>query len=193
MARLSYDPSRQRFDIVFDIPGSAILQRTPLHLSGTVIETAEFVTPVHTIQRGEIVGRSDLITKRRPRRELNGEVLTQVDDVAGLAARHALRPGGPLRQMDLMQPQLVQRNDNVTLIYQVPGILLTVRGKALEAGAEGAAVSVLNLQSKRTVHGTVSGLGRVTVASSATRIASAASFLKPAAMSSHAANRLQSK
>ena len=92
-----------------------------------------------------------------------------------------------------MRPELVQRNDTVTLIYQVPGILLTVRGKALEAGAEGTMVSVVNLQSKRTVHGTVTGPGHVTVAANATRIASAALLLKPASASSHAAKHLQSE
>ena len=39
-----------------------------------------------------------------------------------------------------------------------------MRGKALEAGAEGDIVNVLNVQSKRTVQGTVTGPGRVTVA-----------------------------
>ena len=43
----------------------------------------------------------------------------------------------------------------------MPGILLTVRGKALEAGAVGDVVSVLNIQSNRTVQATVIGPGRV--------------------------------
>ena len=51
----------------------------------------------------------------------------------------------------------MQRDDPVTLIYEVPGIVLTIRGKALEAGAEGDIISVLNIQSKRTVQGTVTG------------------------------------
>ena len=55
-----------------------------------------------------------------------------------------------------MKPEIVQRNEAVTLVYEVPGIVLTMRGKALEAGAEGDIVNVLNVQSKRTVQGTVS-------------------------------------
>ena len=54
-----------------------------------------------------------------------------------------------------MKPELVQRNETVTIIYEVPGIVLTMRGKAQEAGAEGDVISVLNVQSKRTVQGTV--------------------------------------
>jgi flagellar basal body P-ring formation protein FlgA len=63
-----------------------------------------------------------------------------------------------------MKPDLVLRNEAVTLIYEAPGLMLTIRGKALESGAEGDLVNVLNIQSKRTVQGTVSGPGQVTMA-----------------------------
>jgi flagellar basal body P-ring formation protein FlgA len=45
----------------------------------------------------------------------------------------------------------------------VPGISLTVRGKAAEGGAEGDVISVLNEQSKRTVQGLIVGPGRVLI------------------------------
>jgi flagella basal body P-ring formation protein FlgA len=76
-----------------------------------------------------------------------------------------------LRQADLMKPELVQRNETVTLLFEVPGIVLTIRGKAMESGAEGDVVSVLNTQSKRTVQGTVTAMGTVTVAGMKPRIA----------------------
>ena len=52
----------------------------------------------------------------------------------------------------------------MTLIYEVPGIVLTMRGKAAESGAEGDVISVLNEQSKRTVQGIIVGPGRVSSA-----------------------------
>ena len=58
---------------------------------------------------------------------------------------------------------LVQRDQNVTLIYQSAGLYLTTRGKALDNGAEGDVVNVLNPLSKRTVTGVVSGRGQVTI------------------------------
>jgi flagella basal body P-ring formation protein FlgA len=59
----------------------------------------------------------------------------------------------------------------VTLVYEVPGITLTVRGKATEGGAEGDVISVLNEQSKRTVQGVVSGPGRVIISTGSPRFA----------------------
>ena len=84
-------------------------------------------------------------------------------------ARSACRPAAssaPARRCkaaDLAKPDLVQRDQNVTLIYEAPGLYLTMRGKALENGTEGDVVNVMNLQSKRTVSGTVIGRGQVSI------------------------------
>ena len=82
-----------------------------------------------------------------------------------------MRPGQPLRGADLMKPEVVQHNETVTLIYELPGIRLTVRGKATEGGAEGDVICVLNEQSKRTVQGVVAGPGRVVISTSTPRLA----------------------
>ncbi len=70
-----------------------------------------------------------------------------------------------------MKPELVGRNETVTIVYEVPGIVLTMRGKALEPGAQGDLINVLNIQSKRTVQATVTGPGRVTVHAFDARVA----------------------
>ena len=77
--------------------------------------------------------------------------------------RRPMRAGQPLRSADLVKPDLVQRDQSVTVIYETPGLYLTTRGKALDNGTEGDVVNVLNLQSKRTVTGIVSGRGQVTI------------------------------
>jgi flagella basal body P-ring formation protein FlgA len=75
-----------------------------------------------------------------------------------------------VRQTDLQKPELVARNENVTITYEVPGIVLTMRGQALESGAQGDLISVLNVQSKRTIHATIVGPGRVTIAATTPRL-----------------------
>ncbi len=71
---------------------------------------------------------------------------------------------------DLAKPDLVQRDQSVTLIYESPGLYLTIRGKALENGTEGDVVNVINLQSKRTVSGTVIGRGQVSISVATPRL-----------------------
>ena len=119
---------------------------------------------LRALGRGEVVKAADVAIERRPKADLGGDVLGADAQVIGLAARQPLRAGQPLRSADLMKPEIVQRNEAVTLIFEAPGMMLTMRGKALESGAEGDVVNVVNLQSKRTVQATVTGPGRVTVA-----------------------------
>ena len=103
-----------------------------------------------------------MITERRPKAELRSDGVA-LDQAIGMAARTTLRSGQALRMDDLVKPQIVQRNETVTITYQVPGIMLTARGKAVEAGALGDVVGVLNIQSNRTVQATVTGPGRVSI------------------------------
>jgi flagellar basal body P-ring formation protein FlgA len=62
-----------------------------------------------------------------------------------------------------MKPAIVQRNDNVTIVYEAPGLSLTLRGQAQDSAALGDTITVQNVQSKRFVQGVVTAPGRVTV------------------------------
>jgi flagellar basal body P-ring formation protein FlgA len=185
VVRLAIDPYGSRFSIVLDVPGSALLRRTPLRLTGRVVETAETAVLVRSLQRGDVVRQEDFAIERRPRTEISQDSVNRPEHAIGLAMRRASRAGHLLRQADLMKPELVKRNDTVTLVYEVPGILVTIRGQATEAGAKGDTIGVLNLQSKRTVHGTVTGAGQVTVTGTVAQIgpAKTASLQSPDAPS----------
>ena len=69
-----------------------------------------------------------------------------------------------------MKPELVTRGEYVTITYEVPGVLLSVRGKASEGGAQGDTIDVVNVQSNRTLRATVTGRGHVTVVAMTPRI-----------------------
>jgi flagella basal body P-ring formation protein FlgA len=177
-ARLSYDPRSRRFDALIELTGAAT-RRAPIRLMGMLTETFEAAVPLRTLAQGEIVKASDLTLARRPKSELVPATVTNVEQAAGLIAKRALAAGKPIRQTDLMKPELVARNETVTIVFEVPGITLTTRGKALEAGAQDDLVNVLNVQSKRTVQATVTGPGRVTVFSTTPRIAATADPANP--------------
>jgi flagella basal body P-ring formation protein FlgA len=96
--------------------------------------------------------------------------LTDIDAVVGLSAKHELHPGQPLHSADVAKPDIVQRNDNVTIVYQAPGVMLTLRGLAQDAGALGDTIGVLNAESKRVVQAVISGPDRVMVKAVITRV-----------------------
>jgi flagella basal body P-ring formation protein FlgA len=172
VARAYYDPRSGKFDVTFEVPGSSAARRAPLRYVGTAIEMVEAVVVMRSIGRGEVVKASDLTIERRPKAEVRGDFVSGVVDVIGRAPRRQLRAGEVLRTADLMKPEIVQRNETVTLIYQAPGLVLTMRGKALDSGVEGETINVLNVQSKRKVQGTVSAPGQVTIEATRTRASS---------------------
>lgn len=172
VARMNVEQRNGRFDITFDIPGSAVARRLPLRFTGTVTETVEAATLTRSIARGDVIRESDVTVERRPKAEIAGEAIG-AEEAVGLSAKRPLRSGQALRASDLIKADVVARNEPVTIFYEAPGILLTVRGKALEAGAIGDLISVLNIQSNRKVHAAVSGHGYVTVTATTPRIVAA--------------------
>ncbi len=163
--RLAYDQRSGRFDIVFD--GAS----RPLRFTGTAVPGTDAVILARAVGRGEVIKSSDIVVERRAKADVGPEVVKDADLAVGFAARRSMPPGQVLTKTDLTKPDFVVRDADVTLVFQVPGIMLTVRGKALDSGAEGDTVNVLNVQSKRTVQGVVTGPGRVLVGSQAPRVA----------------------
>ena len=168
IVRVSYDKSGGRFDVMFELAN----MRTQWRYTGTAIETVEAAIATRALARGDIVKQSDISIERRPKNEFASEPAASASDVVGRAARNAVRAGQGLRTSDLMKPEVVKKNETVLLHYEVPGIVLTMRGQALESGTEGDLVNVLNIQSKRTIQGIITGPGRITIpTSNPTRLA----------------------
>ena len=149
IARMTFDPRSGRFDVLFELPG-ARAQRS-LRFTGTYAETFEaavLARPLAARRSGARRRRHRSCAARRS--EFAANIITTAEQAIGLAARRAMRPGEVLRQTDLMKPEVVARNDNVTITYQVPGIVLTMRGKALEGRRAKATPSTCSTsQSKR--------------------------------------------
>jgi flagella basal body P-ring formation protein FlgA len=188
-----YEPRNNRFDVTFEIANDSVATPTRLRFTGTAIETVEAAVLARNIERNELIKSSDVVVERRPKAETGGDVAAR-DRVVGMQARRQLRAGQALKTADIARPDLVQRDQTVTLVYESAGLYLTIRGKALDNGTEGDVVSVVNLQSKRTVSGTVVGRGQVAVSVATPRLPAAADATtslgsaEPAAPVSVAAN-----
>lgn len=157
-----YDARSGRFDVSFAIGSDNNTPPAKLRFTGVAIETVEAAVLTRDVQRAEVLKSSDVIAERRPKAEVGGDAAAR-NLVVGMQMRKALRAGQALRSADIAKPDLVQRDDNVTLIFQSAGLYLTIRGKALDSGTEGDTVSVTNLQSKRTISGVVIGRDQVAI------------------------------
>lgn len=158
-----YDQRTGRFDVLFDLPGSASAKRQPLRYTGSMFEAVEVAVVRRPLSKGDVIRDNDISIEKKRRAEVVGDVAGGADAVIGMSVKQAMRAGQIVRRNDLARPELVARNEMVTIHYEVPGIRITLRGKSTDSGALGDVVSVQNIQSKRTVQGTVTGPGLVTI------------------------------
>ena len=156
-----YEPRNGRFDVSFQIANDNG-NPTQLRFTGSALVTVDVAVLTRNVERTAILKSADVVVERRPRSEVGSDAAAR-EQAVGMQMRRPVRAGQPLRTTDLAKPDLVQRDQAVTVIFQTAGLYLTTRGKALDNGTEGDVVSVLNIQSKRTVTGTVTGRGQVTI------------------------------
>ncbi len=120
---------------------------------------ADSVVATRTIRAQNVISAEDLAMVPA---EIAG-ALTSADAAVGLEAKVTLFAGRPVRAADLVQPALIQRNQVVSVVYQVAGLTIRTDGRALERGRAGAMIKVMNLSSHLMVQGAVTADGSVRV------------------------------
>jgi flagella basal body P-ring formation protein FlgA len=82
-----------------------------------------------------------------------------------------LPAGQPIRVSDIAVPILVAKNSIVNVKVMSSRLNITMQGKALEDGAEGDQIRVVNTRSTKTIQGVVDKNGEVLVTTSYTMAA----------------------
>jgi flagella basal body P-ring formation protein FlgA len=120
---------------------------------------ADSLVATRTIRAQTVIGPEDMAL-------VDAALPGALDDPAlalGLEARVAIYAGRPIRSQDLGSPALVERNQLVPLVYLAGGLAISTGGRALERGAEGDVIRVMNLGSRTTVNGRVGSDGTIYV------------------------------
>jgi flagella basal body P-ring formation protein FlgA len=118
-----------------------------------------------TLQSGHIINANDLEMISMAVNKANEDVILKTEDLIGMTPRRMAAAGKPLKRVDIQAPQIVDRGELVTLIFSASGLSLTAQGKALQAGAKGDTIRVVNASSSKTIQGTITGTKEVTVES----------------------------
>jgi flagella basal body P-ring formation protein FlgA len=84
---------------------------------------------------------------------------------SGVNSVQVVRPGGARATLPAatggrtMADAAVRRGESVSLVYQMPGMAIALRARALEDGAVGQPIRLLNTASNRTIDAVVTGPG----------------------------------
>lgn len=112
-----------------------------------------------TLPAGTVISAADLraIDSDRPG-------LTDPSEAIGLQTRITIYEGRPIQASLLEAPRLVSRNQIVRLNFTRGALRILASGRALDEGAVGDLVRVMNLESRRTIAARVEPDGSLSVA-----------------------------
>jgi len=163
VTKLQHDPETGWFSATLAAP-SRDEPEVEAHFSGKIERLSEVPVLRDTVRNGMVIGERDIDIITIPSRLLNHDVILRAEDLKGLTPRRMIAAGKPIKEQDVESPRIVERGENVTVIYQNGPLRLTATGKALEYGAKGDIIRVVNNQTSQSIDATVSGKREVTVA-----------------------------
>ena len=167
LASLRYMPGSGAFTARFIIAG----HDAPVDVSGRIDLMVEAPHLVSSMKAGTVLRESDIEIKLVPLKYAETSGFAHKDELIGKALLRQSRAGMMLRVTDVGEPQLVSRNDIVTVYFRSGTMTLTVKGQALDGAALGEAVAVINLMSRKILTGVAIADGAVEIVGSPMTVA----------------------
>ena len=159
---LTYNPQSNRFDATISAP-SASQPVKQLTVSGSVRSIVEMPVLNSSLRAGDIISEKDISYIEVFENDVQPDMLLTTASLTGMTPRRMVMAGKPVRTIDLQAPQLVSRGENVTVTFSDGSMKLTTMGRALQNGAKGDVIRVVNNSSNRALEAIVDGSGAVTV------------------------------
>ncbi len=170
VAGLKHNPETGRFTahLVAPAEGAPLARVT---ISGLAVEMIEIPVLRRRMLPGEVIREADIIGRDARADRIARNVVLDPVNMVGKSPRRPIRAEKPLRSSELRQPILVPRNSLVTIRLQTARMVLTARGRAMEPGAKGDVIRVVNTKSNQIISASVTASGTVEVISVGLRAA----------------------
>lgn len=158
----SYNARTGRFEATVSAPSASNpLKKTVV--TGTVRTMVQIPVLKTPLRNGDIIGSSDIDFIDVYVSEIQPSTLLKEEDLVGMTPRRMAYAGQALHATEIQAPQLIERGENVTIVFNEGPLVLTASGKALQNGAKGELIRVVNTSSNRSIDGIVSASREVTV------------------------------
>jgi flagella basal body P-ring formation protein FlgA len=158
----TFDPQTDLFRATLAAPSAENPVKT-MNVSGRVERLVAVPVLKNTLKNGDIIGTMDLDYVEMPKNKIASGVVVNEKDLVNMSPRRMIAGGKPVQLNDLERPRMVDRGDNITLVFANGPIILTAKGKSLQTGALGDTVRVSNMDSNKNLQGTVTAHREVTV------------------------------
>ncbi len=164
ISRLSVDHDRDVFSARISAPSND----KPIQvreIRGAIKRMAMVPMLKTAMRNGHIIREKDIDMVMIPVRSVSDNAMLRKEDLIGMTPRRIVHAGKPIDASELQAPQIVSRGQNVTVTFENGPLLLTASGRALENGAKGDMIRVVNTESSRTIDVVITGENEVRVQS----------------------------
>ena len=154
--QLDWDGGTGRFTSLLAISADGMaIQR--IRLSGIAQEMVEVPVPIRRLNAGSVIQPDDLKIARVRLGHAGGDIVRTPAQAAGMTLRRQAVAGQPIAVAELTRTATIQKGARVTMQLRAPGLALAAHGQALEAGALGEHIRILNPVSRAIVEAEVIG------------------------------------
>jgi flagella basal body P-ring formation protein FlgA len=153
-----YQKGKRRFEghvsliVVVKINGEV---KNKVKISGWVDIFQPVVSASRNIKRGERISKDDLYFVKRNISHLSSKILTDMNKIIGLMAKHNVKADTSLKEWMFVKFPIVDKGDIVTILAESRDLKVTAPGKILMKGYAGELVKVQNLMSKKEIYAKV--------------------------------------
>lgn len=173
VASLAYEPASGRFTAALVAPSIGRPEATRT-VSGRAYALADVPVLSHRMAPGDTITDADLAWITIPADRIGSTVVIDAADLVGKTPRRPIRPETPIRMTDLATAVAVVKGSLIMIALETPNMQLSVQGRAMQNGAIGETIRVMNTMSNRTVEAVVISPTEVAVLPPAATTAGAA-------------------
>lgn len=162
ISRFNFNPEKDRFEAVIAAPSASNPVRE-MTVTGYVERMISIPVLSGSLKNGDVISSADIDYIDVLQRDVQRDYVINAETMIGMTPRRMVMAGKPVRDLELENPQIINRGSSITLIYKDGAMTLSARGKSMQNGAKGDLIRVVNMSSNRTMEGIVTAENEVTV------------------------------
>jgi|GEM_PF-844768 len=132
-------------------------------IAGRYEELTEIPVLKRAIKNGDIISQQDIEMRDMPISRVRAGTVHAMSDLVGKTAIRLISQNRAIRDTEISEPLVVEKNAIVQIRYATHGIDISTSGQAMSSGSLGSIINVRNLTSNKLVRAVVESSGVVNV------------------------------
>ncbi len=162
ITRINYDQGRNKFTATIAAP-SAENPIQNLSVQGYLHPVIDVPVLRDNQEHGRRISTHDIEIIQIREGSFSKDTIASIDQLIGMTPRRLITAGRPIKRTDIIAPVIVERGELITLSLANGAMNITTQVKALENGAKGDVIRVVNLSSNKTIQALVTSTSEVSI------------------------------